>query len=142
MAFASRDGLSKSRHALHVFALLIDAYSDSQSYTHWRETSRMWEVCLHLLRFVQHGEAPQKYVRPFLRNRLPNNLLQPTSLLCISAQLAASNFAEPIRGIVTCVYIRVALQDASVYTVRLLENKDVEGFDEVVDLNNNERCRL
>ena len=142
MAFASRDGLGKSRHVLHVFALLIDAYSDSQSYTHWGETFRMWEVCLHLLRFVQHGKAPQKYVRPSLRNRVPNNLLQPTSLLCISAQHAASIFAEPIRGIVTCVYIRLALQDASVYTVRLLENEEVAGFDEIMDLNDNERYCL
>ena len=61
-------------------------------------------------------------------------MLQPMSLLCIFAQPAASNFAEPIQGIVTCVYIRVGLQDASVYTVRLLENKEGTGFDEVKDL--------
>ena len=71
---------------------------------------------------------------------MTNKLSQPMSLLCIFAQPAASTFAEPIRGIVTCVYIRVELQDASVYTVRLLENKKVEGFDGMKNLNDNERC--
>ena len=56
------------------------------------------------------------------------------SLLCIFARPVASTFAEPIRGIVICVYIRVGLQDASVYTARLLENKEHQGFGGIMEL--------
>lgn len=68
--------------------------------------------------------------RPFSHcSRCIDSHLQLMSLLYTFAQPVGRNFAELIRGIVTCVYTRRGLQDASVYMVKLLKSEALDGRD-------------
>lgn len=51
------------------------------------------------------------------------------SLLYIIAQPVGRNSAELTREIVTFVYTKRGLQDASVYMVKLIEDEESDGLD-------------